>query len=101
MIRLNKMGEQFNEHSGACPSIKHGLDRTALELTEASVAAAHHSPALVLEEIADIVLTLTSTCAANGLDLEAAIKRKHAINLTRQWEKHPVIPGAVKHVKAP
>lgn len=99
MKSLNEIGQEFNEHSGASLSRWMTTERAREELIEAQEAVSWGENEAFLEEMADVVLTIAGGCASNGLDLDAAIERKHAINLHRKWAPHPRIPGAVKHVK--
>lgn len=101
MKSLNEIGREFNEHSGAAAAIDHGIERAYCELDEAAQACIDGTTEQILMEMADVVLTLASTAASCGLDLDAAITRKHAVNMQRNWAPHTTIPGAVKHVKEP
>lgn len=93
---LWEIGREFNRHSGARPLLATTLARAQLELTEALEAS---EPGHCLEEIADVVLVLAAGCHFAGMDLDTAIKNKHAVNMKRKWEPHPDLPGAVRRVK--
>lgn len=99
MKSLNILGQEFNQHSGAQPDKGAGLVRAGEELHEAFYAFCSKDDSNLVEELADVVLTLASLAAAHGLDLQGAIERKHAINMERRWQPHPTLLGAVKHVK--
>ena len=97
---LNSVGKQFNARSGSNVNSVDGIARAQEELDEAREEAAAHSPSPeFVEECADVVITLASVCAGLGLDLDAAVRMKHAKNMARQWGPHPTIPGGVKHIK--
>lgn len=94
---LNAMGKQFVEHSGMGDIARdQGLRRVDEELQEAAGAQDHYELAT---ELADVVLTVAALAAAWGIDLDSALLNKHYVNMLREWQPHPTIPGAVKRVK--
>lgn len=106
MKTLTEMGAAFVAHSGVnCTADRHWerAEEEMGELQEVTFALADGWPSeeRVAEEAADVILTLAALCAQYGLDLDAAIARKHGINMRRKWIKHPTIPGAVKGIKLP
>lgn len=114
MKRLNQMGSEFVEHSGVRCTLEQHIERAREEfneLLEAIVddyALASNNTAEnqrlrnhVGEEAADVIITLAAMCAQHGIDLDAAIKAKHEINLCRQWQPHPTIPGGITRLKLP
>lgn len=98
---LNQIGRQFNAYSGAKLAAVDGIQRAQEELDEAReecVGYGAPSPEFITE-CADVVLTLAAVCEGLGLDLDAAVAKKHAVNMTRQWGLHPSIKGGVKRIK--
>lgn len=98
-LDLDWIGKEFNEHSGAKATLRGTLDRADLELLEAKLEADKGNDVTLLMEVADIILTLAAGCAAAGLPLNEAVRLKHQINMSRQWEPHPTIEGAVRRVR--
>lgn len=108
-MKLTTLGESFNAYSGAKPTLEIGLERAGEELMEAVEAAQELQRAdatggtcsfdNVAEELADVIITLASVAAWLNIDLDAAIRAKHAINMRRTWAPHPTRAGCVKHVR--
>lgn len=98
MKPLRVTGRQFNRHAGVgFVSREDFIDRAREELDEAANATTREH---LEEELADVILTIASMADCYGLDVDAAVTAKHAVNLRREWESHPTIPGCVKHKKA-
>lgn len=111
MKTLYDIGSEFNKHSGCALNPVAGAQRALEEMGEALIEAGKlellgdqrtleeaDEQALAIE-LADVVITLASLAAHNGIDLDAAIASKHQINLLREWQPHGSIPGGVKRVK--
>lgn len=95
MKPLRVTGRQFNRHAGVgFVSREDFIDRVREELDEAANATTREH---LEEELADVILTIASMADCYGLDVDAAVTAKHAVNLRREWESHPTIPGCVKH----
>ena len=45
-----------------------------------------HKPEGIAIELADVIIRILDYCGKEGIDMEAAIKRKHAYNLTRPYK---------------
>ena len=52
----------------------------------------------VLDEAADVAICLYNLAAVLGFDLDAAIRAKHAVNVSRQWKRND--DGTIGHVKS-
>lgn len=108
-MNLSSLGSAFNTLSGAKPTLEIGLERASEELMEAIEAAQELQCAdatggtcsfdNVAEEMADVILTLASVAAHLDIDLDAAVRVKHAVNMRRTWAPHPTRAGCVKHVR--
>lgn len=100
-LSLTEAGVQFNAYSSAKLSAIDGIERAREELDEAWEECIGHGPPspYFITECADVVLTLAAVCAGLGLDLDAAVAKKHAVNMARQWGPHPTIRGGVKRIK--
>ena len=85
------------------PIIGHALDgRVADEMKEMGEALiAHLSDAApdytVMEEMADVLITMFAWAEHHGLDLLEHVDKKMAINRARKWRRHG--DGTGQHIK--
>lgn len=92
---LNAIGREFRKHTGCSAGSGMSLRRAAEELCEAR--AEFEGPTLDLQALADEMADVILSLAASGLDLDAAIARKHARNMGAGWIRNR--DGSVKRVK--
>lgn len=76
--------ETFGDPCNICDLIRNKLTEEVIELRAAQFEA---TPGAEADEAADVAIALMAFCSRRGIDLNAAILRKHAINKQRKWKK--------------
>lgn len=81
--------------------LRHRADLIAEEANEAIEALGGGTPEEIAKELADVILVVYGCAVALGIDLELAIEKVHASNMTKLVDGKPLMREDGKVLKGP